>query len=143
MVFDRNNIKLSFDRPKYVTENNKVKCILNYRINVPSFVHNEDRFSAKGYNPTAVNSYGEFNLGEVHTATGIAICGPEDNFDKRVGREIAGARAESKAYKHAEKLVKKYVKTIVDTYNNMVLAFEAKADHVQRHNAEYSAEVGK
>ena len=136
MVFDRNNIKLSFDRPKYVTENNKVKCILNYRINVPSFVHNEDRFSA-------INSYGEFNLGEVHTATGVATCGPGDNFDKRVGREIAGARAEAKAYKHAEKLVKKYVKTIVDTYNNMVLAFEAKADHVQRHNAEYSAEVGK
>ena len=143
MVFDRNNIKISFERPKYVTENNKVKCILNYRINVPSFVHDEARFTVKGYNHTAVHSYGEFNLGEVHTATGVAICGPEDNFDKRVGREIAGARAESKAYKHAEKLVKKYVKTIVDTYNDMVLAFEAKADHVQCHNAEYSAEVGK
>ena len=143
MVFDRNNIKISFDRPKYVTENKKVKCILTYRINVPSFVHDEDRFSAKGYNPAAVHSYGEFYLGEELTAIGVATCGPEDSFDKKTGREIAEARAEAKAYKHAEKLLKKYVKTVVDAYSNMLLAFEAKADCVQRHNAEYTAEVGK
>lgn len=143
MVFDRNNIKISFDRPKYVTENKKVKCILTYRINVPSFVHDEDRFPAKGYNPAAVHSCGEFYLGDELTATGVATCGPEDNFDKKVGREIAEARAEAKAYKHAEKLLKKYVKTVVDAYSNMLLAFEAKADCVQRHNAEYTAEVGK
>ena len=143
MVFDRNNIKISFDRPKYVTENNKVKCILTYRINVPSFVHDEDRFPAKGYNPAAVHSCGEFYLGDERTATGVATCGPEDSFDKKTGREIAEARAEAKAYKHAEKLLKRYVKTVVDAYSNMLLAFEAKADCVQRHNAEYTAEVGK
>ena len=143
MVFNRNDIKISFDRPKYVTENKKVKCILTYRINVPSFVHEEDRFPAKGYNPAAVRSCGEFYLGDELTATGVATCGPEDRFDKKTGREIAEARAEAKAYKHAEKLLKKYVKTVVDAYSDMLLAFEAKADCVQRHNAEYTAEVGK
>ena len=143
MIFNRNDIKISFDRPKYVTENKKVKCTLKYYINVPSFVHEEDRFPAKGYNPTAVRSCGEFYLGDELTATGVATCGPEDNFDKKVGREIAEARAEAKAYKHAEKLLKRYVKTAVDAYSNMLLAFEAKADCVQRHNAEYTAEVGK
>ena len=151
MVFDRNNIKISFDRPKYVTENNKVKCILTYRINVPSFVHDEDRFPAKGYNPAAVHSCGEFYLGDELTATGVATCGPEEKDDiseariikGMVGREIAEARAEAKAYKHAEKLLKRYVKTVVDAYSNMLLAFEAKADCVQRHNAEYTAEVGR
>ena len=143
MVFNRNDIKISFDRSKYVTENKKVKCILTYRINVPSFVHSEDRFSAKGYNLAAVHIYGEFELGEELTATGVATCGPEDSFDKKTGREIAEARAEAKAYKHAEKLLKRYVKTVVDAYSDMLLAFEAKADCVQRHNAEYTAEVGK
>ena len=143
MVFDRTNIKISFDRPKYVTENKKVKCTLTYHINVPSFVHSEDRFSAKGYNSAAVHIYGEFELGDELTATGVATCGPEDSFDKKTGREIAEARAEAKAYKHAEKLLKKYVKTVVDAYSDMLLAFEAKADCVQRHNAEYTADVGK
>lgn len=143
MVFDRNNIKISFDRPKYVTENNRVKCTLNYRINVPEFNHNEDRFTVKGYNPGAIQTYGQFDLGEVHTATGVAICGPDDNFSKKTGREIAEARAEAKAYKHANKLIKKFIKSVVDAYSGMILEFEAKADYVQRHNEEYVAEVGK
>lgn len=143
MIFDRNDIKVSFDRPKYVTDGNKVKCTLTYRINVPEFNHNEDRFNAKGYNPTAVQAYGQFELGDVHTAVGVAVCNPDDTFDKKTGREIAEARAEAKAYKHANKLVKKFVKSVVDAYAGMVLEFEAKADYVQRHNAEYTAELGK
>lgn len=143
MVFNRNDIKISFDRPKYVTENKKVKCTLKYYINVPSFVHDEDRFPAKGYNPAAVHSCGEFYLGDELTATGVAICGPDDKFNKQVGREIAEARAEAKAYKHAAILVKKYVKAVAEAYANMSLEFEAKADHVQRHNKEYVAEIGK
>lgn len=143
MVFNRNDIKISFDRPKYVTENKKVKCTLKYYINVPSFVHDEDRFPAKGYNPAAVHSCGEFYLGDELTATGVAICRPDDKFNKQVGREIAEARAEAKAYKHAAILVKKYVKAVAEAYANMSLEFEAKADHVQRHNKEYVAEIGK
>lgn len=143
MIFNRHDIKVSFGRPKYVTENNKVKCTLNYRINVPTFVHDEDRFPAKGYNPAAVHSCGEFYLGDELTATGVATCGPDDKFNKQVGREIAEARAEAKAYKHAAILVKKYVKAVAEAYANMSLEFEAKADHVQRHNKEYVAEIGK
>lgn len=138
MIFNRHDIKVSFGRPKYVTENNKVKCTLNYRINVPTFVHYDGVF-----NESAVHSYGEFVLGERHTATGVAICGPDDKFNKQVGREIAEARAEAKAYKHAALLVKKYVKAVAEAYANMSLEFEAKADHVQRHNKEYVAEIGK
>ena len=138
MIFNRHDIKVSFGRPKYVTENNKVKCTLNYRINVPTFVHYDADF-----NESAVHSYGEFVLGERHTVTGVAICGPDDKFNKQVGREIAEARAEAKAYKHAAILVKKYVKAVADAYANMSLEFEAKADQVQRHNKEYVAEIGK
>lgn len=143
MIFNRHDIKVSFDRPKYVTENNKVKCTLNYRINVPKFVHYDADFTDSGYNESAVHSYGEFVLGERHTVTGVAICGPDDKFNKQVGREIAEARAEAKAYKHAAILVKKYVKAVAEAYANMSLEFEAKADHVQRHNKEYVAEIGK
>jgi hypothetical protein len=143
MIFDRNDIKVSFDRPKYITEGNKVKCTLNYRVNVPGFRHDEDRVTVKGYNPVAVNTYGDFDLGDKHTAVGVAMCSPGDEFNKKTGREIAEARAEAKAYKHAAKLVKRFVKSVADAYANMALEFEAKADYVQRHNKEYVAETGK
>jgi hypothetical protein len=143
MIFDRNDIKVSFDRPKYVTEGNKVTCTLNYRVNVPGFRHDEAKMTVKGYNPKAVQAYGDFDLGDMHTATCVAVCSPTDEFSKKTGREIAEARAEAKAYKHAAILVKKFVKTVADAYASMSLEFEAKADYVQRHNKEYVAETGK
>ena len=144
MTFDRNDIKLSFERPQYQTNGREVKCTLKYRIQVPEMNNSEDSWNKdRGYNPQHVQSYAQFELGDYHTATGKAVCTVEDEFDKKTGREIAEARAEAKAYKHAQKLVKKYVKSVVDAYAEMVLAFEAKADYVQRHNAEYSTELGK
>ena len=143
MTFDRNDIKLSFERPQYQTNGREIKCTLKYRIQVPEMNNDEDRWNKRGYNPQHVNAFAQFELGDFHTVTGKAVCNDGDEFDKHTGREIAEARAEAKAYKHAQKLVKKYVKTVADAYANMVLAFEAKADYVQRHNAEYSADLGK
>ena len=143
MIFNRNDIKISFERPQYQTNGREVKCTLKYRIQVPEMSHYEDAFGLKGYNPTRVQANAAFDLGDQHVVTGKAVCTAGDEFDKKTGREIAEARAEAKAYKHAQKLVKKYVKTVVDAYSNMILSFEAKADYVQRHNAEYTAELGK
>lgn len=143
MTFDRNDIKLSFERPQYQTNDREVKCTLKYRIQVPVMYQNDERWTRNGYNPHYVAGTVQFELGDFHTVTGKAVCNSEDAFDKKTGREIAEARAEAKAYKHAEKLVKKYVMTVAEAYTNMALAFEAKADYVQRHNAEYSAEIGK
>lgn len=143
MFIDQNAIKVSFEKPRYETNGNQVKCTLNYRICVPFANHEENPMTMKGYNPTAKNITLLFDLGEKHSAVGTAVCSPEDEFDKKLGREIAEARAEAKAYKHASKLVKKYVRDVVTKYADMSLEFEAKADYVNRHNAEYVEELGK
>jgi hypothetical protein len=143
MIYSRNDIKVSFEKPQYQTNGNKVKCTLKYYVVVPEMQHREDYITERGYNPHAVQTNAMFELGQLHFATGVAKCSEGDTFNKKVGREIAEARAEAKAYKHAAKLVKKFVKSVAENYVNMALEFEAKADYVQRHNAEYAAEVGK
>ena len=60
-----------------------------------------------------------------------------------LGRDISNARAEAKAYKQAKLLVGKYVKEMAKTYYNMSLEFEERADYIQRHDAEYVAELSK
>lgn len=143
MNFDRTDIRVSFERPQYQTNGNQVKCTLKYRIQVPEMNHYEQPLTEKGYNPARVQAACGFDLGDFHTAVGVARCNQDDTFNKKTGREIAEARAEAKAYKHAQKLVKKYVATAVKAYADMILAFDAKSDHIQRHNAEYTAELGK
>lgn len=144
MIFDRNDIKVTFDRPKYVTEGNKVTCTLNYRILVPSFQHEDRQYTdSRGYNPTAVRAIAGFALGDMHSAVGVAQCSPDDTFDKKTGREIAEARAEAKAYKHAAILVKKFVQKVALAYVDMAYNFEAKADCIQRHDKEYVLSMGK
>lgn len=143
MLIDQNAIKVSFEKPRYETHGNKVKCTLNYRIVVPQASHEENPMTKKGFNPAAKSIFLVFYLGEKHTAVGTASCSPDDQFDKKLGREIAEARAEASAYRHASKLVRKYVGELAAKYEDMVLAFELKADYVQRHNSEYTAELGK
>lgn len=143
MLIDQNAIKVSFEKPRYETRGNQVKCTLNYRIVVPWATHEEDSITRKGYNPTAKNITLIFDMGTKYTAVGTANCSPDDQFNKKLGREIAEARAEASAYRHAAKIVRKYVGDLAAKYADMSLEFEAKADYVRRHNAEYVAELGK
>ena len=55
--------------------------------------------------------------------------------------QIANARAEAKAYKQAQTLVNKQVKEVIKRYYDMTLEFDEKADFIQRHDAEYVAEI--
>ena len=77
------------------------------------------------------------------TSTGKATWNSSDIFNKWIGRKIANARAEAKAYKHAQTLVKKQVKEVIKKYYDMTLEFDEKADFVQRHNVEYVNEISK
>ena len=80
---------------------------------------------------------------QIYTVTGKATCNSDDVFDKHTGREIANARAEAKAYKQVQTLIDKQVKEMIKKYYDMVLEFDEKADFIQRHNAEYVAELSK
>ena len=131
MYFTSNKIKLSFSRAKYKTVGNTVYCTLQYTVNVPEAC--SDMIVIMG------------NVGNdlLYTATGKATCNSDDVFDKHIGREIAEARAEAKAYKHIQTLVNNQVKEVIKKYYDMTLEFDEKADYIQKHNAEYVTEISK
>ena len=129
MYFNGRKIKLSFSRPKYQTVGNTIHCTLQYTVNVPGSYSDVVAIVA--------------NDKLTFTATGKATCNSGDIFNKWMGRKIANARAEAKAYKHAQTLVKKQVKEIIKRYYDMTLEFDEKADFVQRHNVDYVNEISK
>lgn len=129
MYFNGNKIKLSFSRPKYQTLGNEVYCTLQYTVNVPGSY--SDMIAAV---PNDKLTY---------TATAKATCNSDDVFDKKLGRDIARARAEAKAYKQADTLVKKQVQKLVKIYHDMTLDFSERVDYIQKHDAEYVAELSK
>ena len=129
MYFNSNKIKLSFSRATYKTVGNTVYCTLQYTVKVPG--------SYSDVVAVVANDKLTF------TSTGKATCNSGDIFNKWMGRKIANARAEAKAYKHAQTLVKKQVKEVIKRYYDMTLEFDEKADFVQRHNVEYVNEISK
>ena len=129
MYFNGRKIKLSFSRAKYQTVGNTVYCTLQYTVNVPR------SFS------DVIATVGNDKL--TYTVTGKATCNGGDVFNKQLGREIANARAEAKAYKQAQVLMNKQVKDVIKKYYDMVLEFDEKSDFIQKHNAEYVTEISK
>ena len=129
MYFNGRKIKLSFSRPKYQTVGNTVYCTLQYTVNVPG--------SFSDVIATVANDK------LVYTVTAKATCNSDDVFNKHIGREIAEARAEAKAYKHVQTLVNKQVKEVIKKYYDMTLEFDERADFIQKHNAEYVADISK
>ena len=102
-------------------------CTLQYTINIP------------GSYSDAIAIVPNDKL--TYTVTGKATCNGDDVFNKQLGREIANARAEAKAYKQAQTLVNKQVKEVIKRYYDMTLEFDEKADFIQKHDAEYVAEI--
>lgn len=131
MYFTSNKIKLSFSRAKYKTVGNTVYCTLQYTVDVPE--------ACSDMIVTMKNMGNELP----YTATGKATCNSDDVFDKHTGREIANARAEAKAYKQVQTMINKQVKEVIKKYYDMTLEFDEKADFIQRHNAEYVADISK
>ena len=129
MYFNGNKIKLSFSRAKYQTVGNTVYCTLQYTVNIPGAY--SDMIA------TVANDKLTF------TTTAKATCNGDDVFNKQLGRDIANARAEAKAYRHAKNLVSKQVKDMVKKYYDMALEFDERVDYIQRHDAEYVAEISK
>ena len=129
MYFNGRKIKLSFSRAKYQTVGNTVYCTLQYTVNVP------------GSYSDAIAIVPNDKL--TYTATGKATCNGDDVFNKQLGREIANARAEAKAYKQAQVLINKQVKEAIKKYYDMALEFDEKSDYIQKHDAEYVAELSK
>ena len=129
MYFNGRKIKLSFSRAKYQTVGNTVYCTLQYIVRVPESCSNM----------IVIRD----NDDQIYTVTAKATCNSDDVFDKHIGREIAEARAEAKAYKYVQTLVNKQVKEVIKKYYDITMEFDERADFIQKHNAEYVADISK
>lgn len=84
MRLSRNEIKLTFGRPNYYVNEKEgtVKCRVSYHLQVP--------YDADGELFIAPEKYS--------SVTAIAKCGAGDKFNAEVGKKVARAKAESRAY---------------------------------------------
>ena len=122
MRLSRNEIKLTFGKPCYhVNENDgTVKCRVSYHLQIP---HDAD-----GQLFIAPEKYS--------SVTAIAKCRKGDKFDAEIGKKVARAKAESRAYARCANHLYPYMdKAFLKT--TILSNFIEKAFDCVDHNAEY------
>lgn len=140
MFGSRNDIKIKFGKPKFVTMNSAVQCILTYRIEVPEFTSWQSKETSSDGQVSKVSAYMSFDF-DNNVSVGYAICHPTDTFDKHTGRKIAQARAEVNAYRHAQMLVDKYIGGVLTMLGNAAESFYVKSEYVIKHDKDYIKEM--
>lgn len=79
----------------------------------------------------------------IHTFTGIAKCSPEDEFDKTIGKRIAFARAETKAFKFYNKQLSTGVKiysALIEDAKNLCEKLDKQITHNKKYIASFTEE---
>lgn len=123
----RNNIKISFDTPEYIVNENAgvVICKLKFLVNVPTVINFCTRVPYHE-NPACVKQV-------VKT---VVFAKNNDVFDVNVGKKVALAKAENKAYSYVYELVKSTQKELASALD-VIEDFRDKSQKVKKHNIEY------
>lgn len=118
----RNEIKISFEEPKYEVnpEKGTVKCFLRYEVLYPELVKGMF-FGEKIY--FYAHGYAKVNSGDV--------------FDENIGKKISLAKAEKKAYKKISNRIYKRVNQKIVKAIAIAKDFIYKANRVSNHNDKY------
>ena len=121
------NIKIHFKQPEYIVDetNGVVICKLKFNTAAPLMV----RCSAIS------SSYEDPTLTEQVIKT-VVFAKNGDKFDVNVGKKVALAKAENKAYSYVENWMMLAHKEVVKTVRAMK-DFKDKAEKVKAHNVEY------
>lgn len=122
-----NDIKISFKEPKYIVDevNKVVICMLDYSTSVPLMCDYSTYPSSDYPNP-------------VCTLTAKSVVRAKDNdvFDVNIGKKVALAKAENKAYSYVYEYYKRGIKYLVRALDALE-DFRNKVDRVKAHNVEY------
>lgn len=123
----RNNIKIKFDKPVYVVdENNKVViCTLRYKADAPSTVIFASESTMPG-SPWHINQ----------TVKTIARAKDSDVFDVNVGKKVSLAKAENLAYSHVNNWARTAQNRLIGAFS-ATIDFSNKVKKVRKHNVEY------
>lgn len=127
------NIKLSFGEPKFFINEKKqvVTCMLNYQLNASDYASLSIlRYLVRKYACT-FDSYGESYV------TAQAKLDPLDTFDEEIGKKVARAKAESKAYGVVEKALRTAFERFEDEFANAIDEFSDKSTDTIAHNNRY------
>lgn len=121
-----NNIKIHFKQPEYIVDeaNGVVICKLKFIVTAPFMVR--CTMSPIHEDPT---------LTEQVIKT-VVFAKNGDKFDANVGKKVALAKAENRAYSYVKNWMMLAHKEIVKTVRAMV-DFKDKAEKVKAHNVEY------
>ena len=118
---DRKDIKLNAQAEAYFYDKNNITCQVVYELNMPTLL-------------TRL-------VGQIFgRSKATAFCDAEDTYDETIGKKIALAKAESRAYAAAKKELIKRIESIEDaiyTVEPILTAFADKADACIEHNTEY------
>lgn len=123
----RNNIKISFEQPEYVVDENNgvVICKLKFKIDAPALCK---------LTTGCINWGTSWFLN--HISKGVAFAKDTDKFDISVGKKVALAKAENQAYAYVNKLSNDAKKKLVNSVAACI-DFENKVKRVRDHNVEY------
>ena len=128
MINNRNEIKISFDEPKYHIDraNKVVVCVLKGTVNYPASID---------YTTGTITKFNYADFDNV-TVKAIAKLSPGDEFDENIGMKVALAKAESKAYEKVCTNLKEYMRNI-SIIIEQCKDFFYKSANVIEHNDEY------
>ena len=130
-------------------EKRMVTCVLQYNISIPSLEDKTgvDPAGQSWQKPSAhVHPYTGSLMsvfsrslfeGKKLKAIGHAVCSPDDEFDEEVGKKIALARAENKAYANTLCIVDAAVAEITSVYTELVGIFAERMIKVIKANGAY------
>lgn len=131
------SFKLSFGEPKYFVNEEKkiVTCVMDYRLKFPGDdwrMVNALKYISDCYIEDKDNMIRyEFQV------DAQAKLDPQDEFDVEVGKKVARAKAESRAYQYVIKQMGQAYSKFVENLVRMEDEFFKKADSVIEHNNRY------
>lgn len=129
--------KLSFGEPKfYVNEEKKtVACKLDCRVN---FINGSMPYHAINYIYTSMlDTVPAERMDYGFETIGVSKLDPRDEFDENIGKKVARAKAESKAYEYASQNMYKAFTKFIDELGNAANNFFKKTESVIEHNLRY------
>ena len=122
-----NNIKLSFREPTFVVDskNGVVICKLKFTSQVP-YINDLVVYPSKEWpNPLCTLE-----------VKGVAFTNKGDTFDETIGKKVALAKAENKAYNYVFNYYKRGLKDLFKALD-VLEDFAYKVQRVVEHNVEY------
>lgn len=136
-TFFERNVKLRIDPLQVIIEGAKCVTIVEWTLMLPNGI--KDLLEA-------VNPKYKYDIVISGTSTGVTVCHPDDVFSEETGRKISLAKAESKAYNAARRLLLKElmkVYSLINATTKEAVRFDFKTSSVIEHNEGYIRRISE